>query len=101
MITNNRTKITCDGNFCPAYLPDDTSPILQIKPNTYKYQSSLNFQHIKTIISRTYEKFVQKLPEYGKLNIENFTIINLELLCECVTNGTEITISTDGSYKYS
>ena len=101
IITNNRMTITCDGDFCPAHLPEDISPILQIKPNTYKYQSSLNFKHIKQIIPRNYEQFVQKLPEYEKLNIENFTIINPEILCECVTNEKEITISTDGSYKSS
>ena len=59
----------------------------------------MDFNIIKNLIPRTFEEYIQKLPEYEKISIENFTILNPELLCEFVINENKIIICTDGSYK--
>ena len=100
LITNlNRTTLTCDEHYHASNLPEDASPITPITTSTFKYNPLMTFTPRKLNPVTTFAQFVNTLSPYEKLCIQNFHIVNPELLCYCVTHHNKLIICTDGSYK--
>ena len=95
----NRTTITCDGQFLPTYLNEDSSPVTKISPTIFQYSTQMLYVEKKCSLIRTFDEFTTTITKYEKICIENFKIINNNTLCECITHKKKLIICTDGSYK--
>ena len=98
-VGRRKVSTTTVGEEINKDIPDDCIPIEMKEHNTYEISLHHQYNPTRKKIIRTWHEYIENLPKYEKVMIQNTTIHNMSDLIEHITDDKTIMICSDGALK--